>query len=102
MSVLAPCGNHAYAAFRPQRYRRQILDVLPRHQSEPEFLRDGGQQQHRFHHGESRADAYARPSAKWKIGKTRQRKVARIARPPAVRVKSFRLWKISSVSVSDQ
>src|SRR5690348_11309725 len=102
MSALAPFGNHAYAAFRPQRYRRQILDVLPRHQSEPEFLSDGGQQQHCFHHRKARTDANARPSAKWEIGKAWQRHVAMIARSPAVRVKSFRLRKISSVPVSDQ
>src|SRR5438045_9789116 len=66
-----------------------------RHRAELKTLRDGGQQQRRFHHCERIANALPGAAAEWEVCKARQ--LLRSFRQPAIRIEFLRIGKISPV-----
>ena len=64
--------SHLDSVLGPQRKAGHRGNRMIRHRAELKTLRDGGQQQRRFHHCERVADALPGAAAEWEVCKARQ------------------------------
>src|SRR5207237_10099582 len=63
--------SHLDSVLGPQRKAGHRGNRMIRHRAELKTLRDGGQQQRRFHHCERVADALPGAAAEWEVWKAR-------------------------------
>src|SRR5262250_3252592 len=93
--------HHRHTVFGAKRNRVENFDAMTGNKCQAETLRNCGQQQRRFNHGEASANTDARSAAEREIGEARHEPATDRLTPPALRLEPLWLRIKTRIAVDD-